>query len=127
MAKRNNRTCKCCGEIYTFCPTCTNVKPEEKYLMMFCSKNCRDIFYNCSLYSVGQLDREKAQSILSELDLSKKEQFSEQLQKDISEIMYVEPVYEYQDIVEETPEEMDTSARKSKRNKKVTEEVLPEI
>ncbi len=102
MAKKENRTCKVCGESYYFCPTCDGVPATEKYRTMFCSKNCRDIFQTCTRYAMSHITKEEAQKDLSALDLSKRTQFNEQIKADIDEIMKVEkPKYVKKEPVEQ--------------------------
>ena len=86
MAK-NNRVCKVCGESYSFCPNCAGVTATEKYRTMFCSKNCRDIFHTLSRYIVTDVNKHEAKEILSSLDLSKQNNFSDAIKEDINEIM----------------------------------------
>lgn len=86
MAK-NNRICKVCGSEYNFCPTCAGVTATEKYRTMFCSKNCRDVFHTLSRYIVKDVTKDEAKEILSSLDLSKRNKFSDAIKADIDEIM----------------------------------------
>lgn len=86
MASKQNKTCKVCGESYYFCPSCSR-SASDKYKTMFCSKNCRDIFHTCSRYTVGTIDKAMAKSILSELDLSNRNKFSERIKADLSNIL----------------------------------------
>lgn len=86
MAK-NNRVCKVCGSEYSFCPTCAGVTATEKYRTMFCSKNCRDVFHTLSRYIVKDVTKDEAKEILSSLDLSKRNKFSDAIKADIDEIM----------------------------------------
>ena len=84
---KKNRVCKVCGEEYSFCPTCSNVPATEKYRTMFCSKNCRDVFHVLSRYIVKDVNKYEAKEILSSLDLSRQNRFSEQIKADIDKIM----------------------------------------
>lgn len=84
---KTNRICKVCGTQYYFCPNCGGAKATDKYQTMFCSKNCRDIFHTLSRYSVGSITKAEAKSILSELDLSKRSQFSAKIKEDLNAIM----------------------------------------
>lgn len=86
MAK-NNRVCKVCGSEYNFCPTCQRLTSSEKYKLMFCSQNCRDVFQVCANHTVGMIDKATAKEELSALDLSKQNQYSEKLKADIDTIM----------------------------------------
>lgn len=89
MKKQNNRVCKVCQSPYHFCPTCERVAATEKYKTMFCSKNCRDIFHTCTRFAAGTIDKSTAKSILSDLDLSNRSNFSEQIKADLSNILKI--------------------------------------
>ena len=87
MAKKDNRICKVCNESYNFCPNCAGVKVTEKYRTIFCSQNCRDIFHTLARYTMKDINKIETQELLSYLDLSKLNLFSEQIKIDIDEIM----------------------------------------
>ena len=87
MANKQNKICKVCGTKYSFCPSCSGTLAADKYKSMFCSENCRNIFYTCSRYNVGAIDKNKAKSILSDLDLSNRSNFSEKIKSDIANIL----------------------------------------
>lgn len=89
MSKKN-RICKACGESYSYCPNCSGATAAEKYRIMFCSKNCRDVFQACVRYNMKHTTKEEAKAELSKLDLSKRSHFSDQIKSDIDKIMYVE-------------------------------------
>lgn len=130
---KNNRVCKACGEAYYFCPNCSGAKATEKYKLMFCSKNCRDVFQTCVAYNMNHITKDEAMERLSQLDLSKKDYFSEQLKVDIDAIMKVDvfqaevelPVVDIINI-EEQPVEVEFTEKKYKRAKKPASEVTEE-
>lgn len=131
MSKKPNRECKVCGEHYYFCPNCSGSPATEKYRTMFCSKNCRDVFQTCVRYNMKHITKDEAKFDLSQLDLSKRAQFSEQLKADIDEIMKVEipeldniPVVELDKaFVETLSTAPETEKKKTKsKNKKVKQE-----
>lgn len=143
MAKKLNRVCKVCHDQYYFCPNCSGVTAAEKYKIMFCSKNCRDVFQTCVSYDMNHITNDEAREKLSQLDLSKKSEFSEQLRAEIDAIMETEAhqIATYQALpiveVEEAPVEPESIApvfdafeKKSKRSKKSTieidDEAMPE-
>ena len=101
MAKKNNRTCKVCGIEYNFCPNCAGVTATEKYRTIFCSKNCRDIFHTLARYTMNDVTKDGAKEILSSLDLSNLNLFTEQIKADIDEIMGNNKKYFKKKIVEE--------------------------
>ena len=140
MPKKANRTCKACGESYYFCPNCSGSPATEKYRTMFCSKNCRDVFQTCVRYNMKHITKDEAKSDLSQLDLSKRAQFSEQLKADIDEIMKIDtPQIEVQqdipvvDLDEAFVEAvsvapaLDSPTKKSKRGKRATMDIYDEV
>ena len=84
---RNNRVCKVCGTNYQFCNNCGTVAPTEKYKTLFCSKNCRDIFHTLSRYTVKSINKYETKEILSSLDMSNLDNFSDKIKLEINEIM----------------------------------------
>lgn len=139
MSKKPNRECKVCGEHYYFCPNCSGSPATEKYRTMFCSKNCRDVFQTCVRYNMKHITKDEAKFDLSQLDLSKRAQFSEQLKADIDEIMKIDaPQIEIQqdipvvdldeafvEAVSITPV-LESPVKKSKRGKRATMDVYDE-
>ena len=87
MASKKNRICKVCNTEYNFCPNCSGVTATEKYRTMFCSKNCRDIFHTLSKLTVGAINKSETKEILSSLDLSNLDNFSETIKADVNEVM----------------------------------------
>ncbi len=87
MPVKNNRSCKVCGDQYYYCPSCVPLDAPDRYKMVFCSTNCKDIFDVVSDYSFKKIDKFVAKSKLSELDTSKYNQFSDKIKADIDEIM----------------------------------------
>ena len=126
-----NHVCKACGDSYYFCPNCSGMTAKDKYRTLFCSRNCRDVFQTCVAYNMKHITKDEAKSALSQLDLSKRAQFSEQLKADIDEIMKVEipeldniPVVELDKaFVETLSTAPETEKKKTKsKNKKVKQE-----
>lgn len=133
MVKKPNHVCKVCGESYYFCPNCSGSTATEKYRKMFCSRNCRDVFQTCVAYNMNHITKDEAKSTLSQLDLSKRAQFSDQLKADIDEIMKVEipqldniPVVELdRDFVETLSTTPEVEKKKAKyKNKKSKQEEI---
>ena len=42
--KQNNKTCICCGEIYTFCTGCGQFDNEPRWKAIYHNETCKDIF-----------------------------------------------------------------------------------
>lgn len=124
---KKNRICKACGESYSYCPNCSGATAAEKYRIMFCSKNCRDVFQACVRYNMKHTTKEEAKAELLKLDLSKRNHFSDQIKSDIDEIMYVEvaqtelrstPSISIQNQDISTQQSFETFTKKSKYSKR---------
>lgn len=87
MPTKNNRSCKVCGEQYYYCPSCVPLDAPDRYKMVFCSLNCKNIFDVVSNYAFKKIDKVSARTMLSELDISRRYQFSDKIKTDIDDIM----------------------------------------
>lgn len=87
MPIKNNRSCKVCGDQYYYCPSCVPLDAPDRYKMVFCSLNCKNIFDIVSNYAFNKIDKVAAKEMLSELDLSKRNQFPEKIKTDVDAIM----------------------------------------
>ena len=86
MLKRNNKTCLCCGEKYTFCTSCDQYDFEPRWKAIFHNKNCKDIFNILTEYNAGNIDRATAVDSLKQCDLSAKDSFVENIKQEINEL-----------------------------------------
>ena len=57
MSVKNNRSCKVCGDQYYYCPSCVPLDTPDRYKMVFCSMNCKDIFDVVSNYAFKKIDK----------------------------------------------------------------------
>lgn len=115
MAK--NRKCLCCGEKYSYCPSCSRVDAlKESWYSEFCSKTCKDLWTTLTKYSMDFLTKSEAKSIISELDLKPLVAYADCVQRDYAKVMAeerkakkthkkVDPIIEIEPIVEQ-PEEV---------------------
>lgn len=85
MAK-NNKTCKTCSKLYTYCPTCSQDKDKPAYMNMFCSENCKNIFMAASDYAAGEIDKAKAKQIIQSANLTDQVKFKDSIKKFLKEI-----------------------------------------
>lgn len=88
MAK-TNRTCKVCGLEYYFCPACsaTKANPQPKWKINYCGENCKTIFDTVVKYNCGTITKDEASDVLSKCDLSKINEYDDDIKlalKDIS-------------------------------------------
>lgn len=86
---RKNRKCATCGTKYSYCPNCNRTEPS--WMTSFHSENCKTIFQICTQYNVDLLTKEQAKEALNACDLSNKENFTECIQHDFSNIFAEEP------------------------------------
>lgn len=86
MAKKNNRTCIICKNEYHYCPNCGADAGKPTWYFIFDGQNCHDIYEVCTQYRDKEIDAAKAYELISKLDLSKIENFSESTQLQIAEI-----------------------------------------
>lgn len=87
MAK--NRKCLLCGTAYSYCPTCPADRNLPKYMVSFDTENCKSVFNTLVSNTVGDLSDSEAKKALSKLDLSRKESYAKDTQKQIDRIMKV--------------------------------------
>lgn len=83
MYKKDNRVCRCCGKVYTYCPNCAEFANKPAYMAMFHDGNCKDIFMTCADFNHGDLTKNEAREILKNCDLSDKAHFEESVQKNL--------------------------------------------
>lgn len=86
---KNNKTCILCGKVYSFCNRCEEFDHLPRWMAIYCSDNCRNIFSTLTEYNAGNITKEQAAVELSKCDLSDKEHFHHFNQKKIDEIFDV--------------------------------------
>ena len=87
MGKRNNRTCIICKTQYHYCPNCGSDAGKPTWYFIFDGQNCHDIYEVCTQYRDNEIDAETAYGLISKLDLSKIDDFSEGTRLQIEEII----------------------------------------
>ena len=87
MRTKHNHTCIICGSEYTFCPNCSEYDKFPRWMNIFCSENCHDIFEVANNFSHGIIDKEAAKEVLKDIDLSKKAKYTGGVKKAINEII----------------------------------------
>lgn len=92
--KQNNKTCICCGEVYTFCTGCGQFDNEPRWRAIYHNETCKDIFIIVSDYLQNAISKEDAKERLLKCDLSYKNKLHEKIQKGIDELLYEEKVAE---------------------------------
>ena len=85
--KKNNKVCICCEKVYTFCPNCHSINPEETWKNLWCSKNCQGIFTILSDYNSGHINKEQAKLLLLQKDISEYKSFRYKIAQTIDDIL----------------------------------------
>ena len=80
-----NKTCAVCGKQYTYCSGCGFQEPS--YRRSMCSESCRDIYRILSAYNMNNLDKEQAAKKLRSCDLTRIEEFSPNIKKEVKAIL----------------------------------------
>lgn len=82
-----NKKCVICGTEYEYCSSCSEKKHLPTWKNSFCSENCKIIYDTCVKYSMGNLEKEEAASILRSCDLSKRNKFTPSTKRLVKEIL----------------------------------------
>ena len=85
--RQGERKCILCNKDYKYCGNCgNNENADETWRNIFCSENCKNIYNILSMQGNGHIDDKKAKGMLSELDLSRLEEFRADFKKQIESI-----------------------------------------
>lgn len=90
MATRGTRTCIICGKEYSYCPHCGNGNKGETWRYLYDTEKCMEIFNVLSRYQFKHVNKDEAKSQLKDLKISKDMVFTDEIQKQINEIMKTE-------------------------------------
>ena len=85
--ERKLRTCCVCGTEYRYCPKCNEDKDKPRWMFVYHSENCKDIYDVMTEYEWGQIDADEAAKKLKKLDLSKLDDFGESYKNTLNKIM----------------------------------------
>lgn len=69
MARKNNKECVLCHNIYTYCPDCDEYIREPFWKNMFCSEQCVNAYNVFTKYVSGVMDKEQAKAELAKADI----------------------------------------------------------
>lgn len=84
---KDNKVCILCGKKYSFCNRCEEYDHLPRWMAIYCSENCKDIFNIISGYNMKLKTKEEAANALGKCNLSKKDQFNKACQGYINEIL----------------------------------------
>lgn len=108
---QNNKTCILCKKVYTFCNRCEEYDHLPRWMALYCSNNCKEIFMTATNYEYGEITKEQAKHRLSKCDLSDMNLFHKSVIDVLNAIMEDEEVIEKKENVNETANEDKTSLR----------------
>ena len=77
MAKKNNRKCICCSTEYRYCNTCAEDISKPAWYAIYCSENCKKLFYAASGYHAKTATLEEVRARFDACDLSYKDRLNE--------------------------------------------------
>lgn len=98
MAK--NRTCICCGAVYSYCPNCSKIDAAKpSWQSTFCSADCMTLWTTATKYNMQMLSKQEAKAIISALALKPKENYTSCVQRDLDVILAED------DLTEEHPQQ----------------------
>lgn len=117
--KKNNKICNTCSSVYTYCPSCPAFDNYPTWMTMWCSENCKNIYFTASSFLAKEITAEEAQRRFSEADLSKKDLFKEAVKRAIDIAMPQENAIEEIQVVnaEEIPKKIKSSIKIKNRAK----------
>lgn len=119
--KQNNKTCIACGKQYTYCNRCDDYAHLPKWMTMWCSERCKDIFNIASYFLNKELTADAANERLEQYNLKNDESFSHGVQKALDQLNHAEyltdknaPMVEEEVFAEEEPVKIQVRPRKRK-------------
>lgn len=68
---RHEKICSVCNTHYQYCPNCDSYASKPRWMFLFCSENCKDIFETVSDYTQGRIDTRTAKKRLDKCDIQK--------------------------------------------------------
>ena len=83
---RHERRCQICGEVYQYCPNCSDYDDQPRWRFMFDNENCLNIYGVLNEYKAGMIDAKAAKARLDKLDMSKKNSFEKGFKKIVNAI-----------------------------------------
>lgn len=68
---KDNRTCFCCGNKYSYCPSCANDASKPSWYLMFCNEECKDVNTILSQLTYKKISTKDAKVLLKDIEVSK--------------------------------------------------------
>lgn len=102
--KKNNKKCIVCGEIYTYCNSCSEFDKYPRWMGIYHEENCKNVFDIVSKFLSGHIDKEEAKEALSKCDLSNKKNFHKAILDAVNKIMASDKKRKKEPVVENIEE-----------------------
>lgn len=84
----DNRKCLACSTKYSYCPTCSRADAlKPSWYSDFCSESCKEIWTVFTKYNMNMVTKEKAKSIILDLDLKPIDAYTKCIQRDYAIVM----------------------------------------
>lgn len=83
----SNRSCICCGDKYSYCPSCGSDRFKPAWYATFCSETCKTLWETLSRYSMKFIDKKEATEIIQSLPLKDKSQYVACVQRDVEKFL----------------------------------------
>ena len=117
-----DRSCAICRSRYKFCSSCMADSTKPRWMTLFCSENCKDIYYTINDYRYKVLSKADAFDKLNSLDLSCIDKLPENFKEMIAEILLVKPDESMRQTQQENVDGKPVKIRKRKNIKTNNEE-----
>lgn len=87
-----NRTCKCCGKKYYYCPSCSDEKRSPQIYIMWDSELCKDIFRTLTDEGLKKITTAECKQKLIELGVNENTVLLDSVRKHVDSVMSYEDV-----------------------------------
>ncbi len=84
---RKQRKCICCGEEYSYCPTCWDDRLKPAWMVEFCCEDCKELWETASKFNMDLISKDEANKKISSLKLKPHNEYVECVQKDLKNIL----------------------------------------
>lgn len=69
---RHERTCEICSSTYSYCPNCNDYADKPRWMFLFDSENCKNIYDVVNAYRTNALTAVQAKEKLDTLEIPDK-------------------------------------------------------
>ena len=101
---KHERKCSVCGKTYQYCPNCSSYESYPRWMFLFDSENCKNIFETVSDYNQGIIDAKAARIRINKCDLKKAEPLMSGTKEGVNKILKETAATQDRPAVEQKPE-----------------------